>query len=106
MTVSGRRVRGSAEFLNHKFAGVRRALWQYWATRSPVKAEHLRAYMETYGTNGYFRVIMWHLLPVDNWIELWTERRALRRAELEGEVLLCDTSYMTFSTLVSLTTLR
>ena len=36
--------------------------------------------METYGTNGYFRVIMWHLLPVDNWIELWTERRALRRA--------------------------
>jgi hypothetical protein len=31
--ISGRKHRGSGELLNHQFAGVRRAIWQYWKKR-------------------------------------------------------------------------
>lgn len=76
----GRRYRGSAELLNHQLAGVRRAIWQYWESRTRVNPEYIRAYVEGHDPFGYFRAVMWHLLTPEKWIDLWQQRRTSRRA--------------------------
>jgi hypothetical protein len=82
--ISGRKHRGSGELLNHQFAGVRRAIWQYWKARPRVNPDHINAYVEAHGAHGYFRVVMWHHLPAERWIQLWRQRRISRRAKIRG----------------------
>lgn len=65
--------------LNQQMGGLRRASWEYWETRPRVNPANIIAYLEAHGVFAYFRVIMWHLLPVERWLALWRIRRAARR---------------------------
>jgi hypothetical protein len=73
------RDRGSAENLDARFLGIRRALWENWAHRPNVRQFHIQQYVYAHGTFDFFRVIMWHLLPINEWLNLWRIRRASRR---------------------------
>jgi hypothetical protein len=78
--ISGRRFRGPAEMLSQQMDGLRRASWEYWQTRPRVNPANIIAYLEAHGVFAYFRVIMWHHLPVERWLALWRIRRAARAA--------------------------
>ncbi|KAJ9110431.1 hypothetical protein QFC19_001556 [Naganishia cerealis] len=71
--------RGSAEELETRFLGVKRALWEYWAHRPAVHVHHIRRYLLEFGAFGYYRTIMWHHLPEKEWLALWRLRRVSSR---------------------------
>jgi hypothetical protein len=79
IVLDGVRYRGSGEDLDVQFFGLRRALWEYWAHRPQVRRARLVRYMRQYGSVGFFRAIMWHLLSERRWIALWQQYRASRR---------------------------
>ncbi|KAJ9105821.1 hypothetical protein QFC19_003389 [Naganishia cerealis] len=79
LRVDGYAYRGNALSLQARLFGIRRALWQYWAHRPTVNAENVVFYVSNYGTNDFYRVIMWHMLAENQWLALWYARRASRR---------------------------
>ncbi|KAJ9119918.1 hypothetical protein QFC24_005401 [Naganishia onofrii] len=71
--------RGSGEILDMRYLGVKRALWQYWAHRPAVHLHHIESYQRHFGFYSFFRVIMWHHLPENQWHALWKLRRVSSR---------------------------
>lgn len=77
-------IRGPAEKLHERYIGVQRALWEYWAHRTRVRQNHIRAYVHAGDPFDFFKVIMWHLLPTAEWLELWGLRDEPRDAARKG----------------------
>jgi hypothetical protein len=77
--IAGGRYRGNAESLSQRLGGLRRALFDYWESRTRVSPRHILAYLEAHGAEDYFRAIMWHHLPLHEWLARWRARRLARR---------------------------
>lgn len=70
---------GTAEELEGELCGLRYALWCYWKDRTRVQQRTIVRYMVNQGYNGWYREIMWHYLPLADFLRLWRQRRASRR---------------------------
>ncbi|KAJ9128246.1 hypothetical protein QFC24_000539 [Naganishia onofrii] len=71
--------RRSAETLANHYWGVPYAIWEYWGKRTRVRRNRVTTYVDNFGTNDFYRVIMWHWLGDERWLHLWRSRRASRR---------------------------
>jgi hypothetical protein len=61
----GRKVLLSAEQLERKFTGVKSALWTYWKRKSRhrVPISKVINHLKRKGVAGFYREMLWHLLP-------------------------------------------
>lgn len=71
--------RGTAENLDTRYLGVKRALWQYWAHRPAVHIHHIESYCRHVGHFAFYHAIMLHHLPERQWLALWRIKRVSRR---------------------------
>jgi hypothetical protein len=74
------RVRGTAENLEERFAGVRYAVWQYWGNRGYVRQHNVRRYLDAFPRPSFYQTILWPFPENEEWLQLWEERRVSRRA--------------------------
>jgi hypothetical protein len=79
VVINGSRYRGTGESLVLRLSGFPRAAWEYWAHRPGTSRLHIQTYVDNHGPGGFFRMIMWHLLSQERWLELWAEYRASGR---------------------------
>lgn len=77
--IGGGPSRGSAETLAYHYSGVPYAVWEYWGKRTRTRQKLVTHYVDNFGTNDFYRVLMWHWLSDDRWLSLWRARRASRR---------------------------
>jgi hypothetical protein len=85
--VNRRSYYGTADHLEQQLCGLKFALWKYWAYRPRVHQETIERHLSHVGTEGWFRQIMWHYLPMPTFLTLWRARRASRRVLFGREVL-------------------
>ncbi|KAJ9121115.1 hypothetical protein QFC24_005097 [Naganishia onofrii] len=71
--------RGSAETLTSHYSGVPYAIWEYWGKRTRVRPNCANTYVDNFGTNNFYRAIIWPWLDDERWLNLWRSRRASRR---------------------------
>ena len=71
---------GTAEQLELRVCGLHQALWMYWSDRPRVQARCVERYMTFHGHEGFYREVMWHYLPMPQFLEMWRARRVSRRA--------------------------
>lgn len=69
---------GTAEELEPEICGLRYATWTYWSFRPGVHQRCVVRFMEANGYQGWFKEIMWHYLPLEEFLRLWRQRRASR----------------------------
>ncbi|KAJ9126158.1 hypothetical protein QFC24_002431 [Naganishia onofrii] len=79
VVINGSRYRGTGESLVLQLSSFPRAAWEYWAHRPGTSRLHIQTYVDNHGRGGFFRMIMWHLLSQERWLELWAEYRASGR---------------------------
>lgn len=62
---NGRMMCMTAEEMDEKLIGTRSALWLYWQRkkRSRIPLRKLRQHLRFKGHVGFFREMLWHLLP-------------------------------------------
>jgi hypothetical protein len=68
----------TAEQMEDRFGGVKFALWHYWKVKRAGKIPYARVidYLKKNGHQGFFREMLWHLLPKRFAMLLYAARKA------------------------------
>jgi hypothetical protein len=77
--INGVRYRGTDERLVLRLFGFPRAARGHWAHRPSTSQARIMALWSNTASEGFFKMIMWHLLPQAMWLESWAEYITLRR---------------------------
>ncbi|KAJ9115724.1 hypothetical protein QFC24_006907 [Naganishia onofrii] len=75
---NGHRYYMTAEQMEDRFGGVKFALWHYWKVKRAGKIPYARVidYLKKNGHQGFFREMLWHLLPKRFAMLLYAARKA------------------------------
>jgi hypothetical protein len=73
--IGGRTLYLTAIQLEHRFMGVRSAIWGFWKNKKRVSKHKVREFLTHNGVEGFYQEIMWQFLDDDEHSELIVHRK-------------------------------